>query len=335
MSVVALLAELRKLDAHVVLDGDRLRLNAPAGALTDRHRRELQQHKAEIVEFLRSAQELATQQRAIVPLESRGTRIPIFAVAGHNGDVFCYRALARHLGPDQPFFGLQPPGLEEGTEPCASVEALAAHFARQIREFRTREPVSIAGFCAGGTVAFELARQLSDTGMRVANLILLGAPYCASYRTLPQLAARCGYFVDRAVVHVRALIRLRAAERRRYLADRRQALLARPGETVTDPVIIRRMAVEEATMAAVRAYTAQPFDGHVDIVLPCESWKRSPDRPLRWGRFAAGSREFTGPADCNGDTMLLAEHAAAFAVLVEAALEHHAPRMRPIGSGPG
>ena len=63
-----------------------------------------------LIEFLREAQGLAAQQRAIVPLEAVGTRTPIFAVAGHNGDVFAYRALAQHLGPDQPFFGLQPPG---------------------------------------------------------------------------------------------------------------------------------------------------------------------------------------------------------------------------------
>ncbi len=54
---------------------------------------------------------------ARLPLEAAGTRTPIFAVGGHNGDVFTYRALALHLGPDQPFFGLQPPGLEEGSQP--------------------------------------------------------------------------------------------------------------------------------------------------------------------------------------------------------------------------
>src|SRR6476619_5973297 len=125
MSVAELLTELRKLDAYVVLDGDRLRLNAPAGALTDQHRHQLQSRKQEIVDFLRAAQQLASQQRALIPLTAQGSRIPIFAVAGHNGDVFCYRAIAGHLGSDQPFFGLQPPGLEEGTEPKRSVAGLA------------------------------------------------------------------------------------------------------------------------------------------------------------------------------------------------------------------
>ena len=166
MKVATLLATLRDRDIQVWADGDQLRCNAPAGALTAELREELRQRKAEILSFLRSAGSLARQQRAIVPLQSRGTRPPIFAFGGHNGDVFCFRALAHHLGEDQPFFGLQPPGFDGCGEPLARVEDLAAHFAAEIRQFQQHGPYVIAGFCAGGSIAFELARQLSGTGQR-------------------------------------------------------------------------------------------------------------------------------------------------------------------------
>lgn len=52
MSVIELPAQLRGLDAHIVLDGGRLRLNAPAGALTDAHREQPEPREAELVEFL-------------------------------------------------------------------------------------------------------------------------------------------------------------------------------------------------------------------------------------------------------------------------------------------
>ena len=67
MTVADLLTELRKLDVHVVLDGDQLRLNAPAGVLTDEHKRDLAQRKPEIIAFLREAQQLAAQQRGVPP----------------------------------------------------------------------------------------------------------------------------------------------------------------------------------------------------------------------------------------------------------------------------
>jgi thioesterase domain-containing protein len=316
-----LLAELRKLDVHVVLDGDRLRLNAPVGVLTDERKHDLAQHKAEVIAFLRAARQLAAQQRAIVPLEAAGTRTPIFAVAGHNGDVFAYRALAQHLGPDQPFFGLQPPGLEAGSEPLMRVEDIARFFAEQIRAFRPAEPMSIAGFCAGGAIAFELARELTNSGASITNLILFGAPYCKSYRRLQWTMGRARYFASRSVTHARALRTMPAGERARFVADRARKLLPRDE---TDPVLIRRGAVEEATMAAVRAYSPEPFGSHIDLMIPCESWKRSWAHPLRWSRFAASTTVFVGPDDCNGDTMLKPPYAAAFAAFVAEAQQHHA-----------
>jgi thioesterase domain-containing protein len=96
-----------------------------------------------------------------VPLQANGPRVPVFGVAGHNGDVFCYRILAQCLGEEQPFYGLQPPGLDGEGEPLERVQDLAAYFARQILAFRPAGPCTLAGFCAGGTVAFELAQQLA------------------------------------------------------------------------------------------------------------------------------------------------------------------------------
>ncbi|MGH8161182.1 MAG: hypothetical protein ACRESR_03350 [Gammaproteobacteria bacterium] len=61
----------------------------------------------------------------------------------------------------------------------------------------------------------------------------------------------------------------------------------------------------------------------MDLVLPCESWKRSLDTPLRWSHYTATSTEFVGPDGCNGDTMLLPEHAAIFASFVRLARDRH------------
>ena len=317
--IAELLAGLRGLDVQVTLDGDKLRLNAPAGVLGEAQKRELGERKAEIIAFLRDAERLSSQQRSIVPLGGGGERTPIFAVAGHNGDVFAYRALAQHLGAEQPFFGLQPPGLEEGSEPLTTVEDLARYFAAQIRAFRPEGAMSIAGFCAGGTVAFELARELTNNGVKITNLLLFGAPYCAAYRPLQQTMARARHFANRSVLHARALLALPAAERARYLADRARVLVPADSAEISDPVLIRRAAVEEATLGAVRAYTASPFLGHLDLMVPNEAWKRSSDQPLRWAAHAASSAVYTGTADCESDTMLLPAHAPAFAEFVAAA----------------
>jgi thioesterase domain-containing protein len=316
LRVAELLAELRTLDAHVELDGERLRLNAPAGVLNDDTQRQVRERKAEIVAFLRTARQLAGQQRAVVPLKPSGTRIPIFAVGGHNGDVFCYVALTRELDAEQPFYGLQPPGLEEGSQPATSIEGLAAYFADQIREFKPNGPLIIAGFCAGGTVAFELARQLSESGRDVRRLILFGAPYCTSYRALPELLAFCSYYTRRAPHYTYRLAKLPPSEWERRIVGRLRARRAAARATRPDAITARRVAVEKATFAAVRRYRPRPFDGELALMLPCEATKRSLDAPLRWRRHARTSTEFVGPDDCNGDTMLLPAHAATFAAFL-------------------
>src|SRR5262249_49668564 len=123
--------------------------SAPIGALTAELRQTLRQNKQEILSFLRSADSVASQPCAIVPIQSQGSRPPIFGTAGHNGDVFCYRALAHHLGTDQPLFGLRPPGLDNDTPPLNRVEKLAAYFAAEIRAFHPRGEFVIAGFAPG------------------------------------------------------------------------------------------------------------------------------------------------------------------------------------------
>jgi len=326
MIVPGFLAELRKRDIEIRADGDRLLCAAPAGALTPELRDELQQRKGEILAFLRGAEALALQQRAIVPLEPRGARTPVFAVAGHNGDVFCYRALARYLGEEQPFFGLQPPGLDERSEPVTRVEDLAAYFADQIRAFRPNGPYIITGFCAGGTIAFELARQLMQGGARIGFVGLFGSPDPTWYRWPTQLAWRVAQQAARLSQHARAVGSLSPLELGRYIAGRVEGHKARreiQDAARFDPVLVRRSAVERATVAAVRRYRPGRFTGRVGLFLPSQEWLPSAAR--RWHSLAPRAEAYVGPAGCNNDTMLLDPYAAGFADLFRRCREGMAP----------
>jgi amino acid adenylation domain-containing protein len=111
--------------------------------------------------------------RSLVPLTTGGTKRPLFFVTAGDGNTVGYGALARRLGPAQPFYGLQPRGLDGRSLLEASVESMARHHLRHVRSVQPHGPYVIGGRCFGTLVAFELTRLLEAGGDEVALLIAL------------------------------------------------------------------------------------------------------------------------------------------------------------------
>ena len=321
MNTAGFLEILRARDIQLWPEGGQLRCSAPAGTLSTELHEQLRQRKNEILKFLQAADSLARQQRAIIPLQPNGASTPVFAVAGHNGDVFTYRTLVRLLGKDQPFFGLQPPGLDGRSQPLRRVEELAAYFAAQISAFQPNRPLIIAGYCAGGGIAFELARQLLRSGTRVSVVALFGAPYPTAYRLGSQMRLRLEVEWARVARHARALASLPGATRRSYV--REKLMLHLPlGRTrqpqqaqVAAEVLAQRINVQRATFAALRRYRPGRLTGRLVLLLPSKAWAQSSRNPLRWRSLADHCEEYFGPDDCETDVMLLEPYAPGFAEL--------------------
>jgi thioesterase domain-containing protein len=89
------------------------------------------------------------------------------------GLVFPYYELALHLGPDQPIYGLQSPGIVDEASPLSQVEAMAAHYLTAIRQVQPEGPYQLAGWSFGGKLALEMAQQLQKEGQSVALLAII------------------------------------------------------------------------------------------------------------------------------------------------------------------
>jgi thioesterase domain-containing protein len=100
-------------------------------------------------------------------------RLPFFCVHPADGTVLSYADLAHQLAPDQPFYGLQAPGLDGEQEPYTQLEAMATHYLEAIRSIQAEGPYLLGGWSMGGVVAFEMAQQLQRQGQPVALLVLL------------------------------------------------------------------------------------------------------------------------------------------------------------------
>ncbi|MCP4699674.1 MAG: hypothetical protein GY862_22915 [Gammaproteobacteria bacterium] len=101
---------------------------------------------------------------------------PLFLVHPVGGHVYFYRDLARHLGAEQPVYGIQAQGVDGEAEPLASIEEMAAHYLEAIRAFQPAGPYFIGGSSFGGIAAFEIAQQLNALGQEVALLAMMDTP---------------------------------------------------------------------------------------------------------------------------------------------------------------
>ena len=109
----------------------------------------------------------------LVPVQSGGSKRPFFFlhVHWHGGAFYCF-TLARDLGTDQPFYVLEPYRFDDLPVP-PTFEAMAAAHIKSLREFQHEGPYLLAGWCNGGLVAYEMARQLRAEGQEVDLLALL------------------------------------------------------------------------------------------------------------------------------------------------------------------
>lgn len=119
----------------------------------------------------------------IVPIKTGGARRALFCVHGGSGNVASFPRLARLLSDDQPFYGLQWPGLGSARFP-RSMDSLAVSYIDEIKSVQPNGPYLLAGQCIGGLIAQEVARQLTEAGDAVDLLVMYDSPmlYSPAYR---------------------------------------------------------------------------------------------------------------------------------------------------------
>ena len=112
---------------------------------------------------------------SMVEIQPGGTRAPLFLVHGAGGGMFWgYSNLARYLGAERPLVAFKSRGMDEEEE-LDSIEDLAKAYIADLRAFQPSGPYCLGGYCFGGVVAYEMARQLESQGDAVAFLGLINS----------------------------------------------------------------------------------------------------------------------------------------------------------------
>jgi thioesterase domain-containing protein/acyl carrier protein len=215
---------------------------------------------------------------SLVPLQPKGSRPPFFCVHGVGGNVLGFRDLVRHLGNEQPFFALQPQGLDGKRACLTSVGEMAACYVQEIRRVQPEGPYRIGGYSFGGLVAYEMAQMLEAQGEHVALLALFDsypgksetrAEQMKNLMSLP-LTQRLSFLFKKGG---RVLMTLRKRIEMRFL-----------------PRALRN--VRRACSEAAGEYDVQPYKGRVTLFRVREKSAGSLNDPYSiWWRMAANGVE--------------------------------------------
>jgi len=244
---------------------------------------------------------------SLVPIRTTGARPPFFCVHAIGGNVLNYRLLARYLGSDQPFYGLQARGLGGNEAPPTTVEEMAAAYIEEARRQQPRGPYRLGGASSGGTIAYEMARQLHAAGERVAVLVFMD-----TYLRGP-LAGRVAERLNESALHRRGMLLdyhlghllLRTPrDGLEYLAGRIRARFRGGDGAIADAMRVGTPAIRrvvESGMHALDSYVPLPYPGGAVMLFSREEPDRSSfDLRLAWAdllgegltvRYVPGSHE--------------------------------------------
>jgi thioesterase domain-containing protein len=304
----------------------------------------------------------AQSGNSLVMIRKGGNKPPLFLVHDGDGETMLYRNLALRLEAGHGVYGLQPRSQPDAPMVHTRIPEMAAYHIGKIRSIQPHGPYLLGGMCAGGVIAFEIARQLQDQGEKVSMVALLDsadpAATLKSWHTAQQRMRRFRGVFDsgeakrfdhrvasalrKAVRKVRNLLAYLAGEWfRRSRDDLRMKLFrAYMDRSRKLPRVLRHVPVRTVYLFAEKDHRPERrFDG--EVVLFRATRGDGPDEPyieryddplLGWGcRATGGVRFFDIPG--GHSSMLQEPQVGALAGKMQSYIDE-VLAAEPVGTGP-
>ena len=174
---------------------------------------------------------------SLVAIQPGGSKRPFFCAHGAGGHVLNYFSLSRHLGKDQPFYGIQAVSPEENSEVNRTVESMADFYVKEMRLLQPDGPYFLGGYCMGGSIAYEMARRIKQQGQEVGLLALFNTSNWSKFPPPKSLGEKISYqfnsVLDNVKCHWRNLALLEPKEKRHFLKERIKVGQRRFGAKIT------------------------------------------------------------------------------------------------------
>jgi thioesterase domain-containing protein/acyl carrier protein len=234
----------------------------------------------------------------LVQLKSGSVEPPIFITHGLGGSVMDFYQVVKHIHIPHATYGMQAKGIDGAEEPSESIEEMARYSLEAVRQLQPHGPYLLVGYSLGGLVTLEMARQLTDSGEKVALLAMLD-----SYPEIRYLS-----FTQRALLLARLATRRATTAMKLPVADavslllrpsRRRSLTPRlsyqpPADVSVSPAMQR---VRQSAYLALSRYQPRFYPGNIRFVRAAIPTDFPADPGAVWSRLVGKFEVETVPGD--------------------------------------
>lgn len=109
----------------------------------------------------------------------------LFMIPDGSGSATSYTEIS-DIGSNFAVWGLFSPFMKTPEEFKCGVYGMATKFIAEMKKRQPEGPYNLAGWSAGGVIAYEIVVQLTKAGERVSNLIIIDAPCPVTIEPLPK-----------------------------------------------------------------------------------------------------------------------------------------------------
>ncbi len=276
--------------------------------------------------------------KSLVSLKPSGTKPPVYLIHGAGLGAMVFTHIAGELDPDQPAFGIQALGEGSNDIPLNCIKETAAFYISEIIEHNPNGPYQLAGLSSGSLIAYEMARQLQESGKQVKSTIFFDFDFVIKndrieyigkndvklkLKTLfsdflPKTAFKIKIFFKypiKATIHYKLKWKLRWVTLRQRFGIQNDLELQHP--VLTDN-ILKGMAMHES---AIYNYEFKPYNGPLNLFIAKERMEYRRDTDIKtWKKYGLKGifiHEVTG----NHDDMILPPNHVGFASLLQSVLD--------------
>ncbi len=255
---------------------------------------------AEIVSSINGSEWKHTWSPVVLIKQGKGN-LPLFLIHGAEGNILLYRDIANHLAPEFTVYGIQARGLNGSHYTPGSIEEMAIDYIEAIKKVQPNGPYNLGGYCLGGTIAYEVAQQLSVRGDEVKNLFLIETYNVCFANYSHSFSEKTKEKFENVKFHYDNLMSLKGSERKTFIKQKaevaKRRLMARINSVSskiglgadTDPeTSAATLTIREVNDKAQEEYVPVPYNGKTILLKPKVSYSSEPDPSFGWNELVSG-----------------------------------------------